>query len=742
MVPLQAGGSRLWPPRFRLTSRPLTAAVVVALVLAAILGQASLATAQQTQPANPSQTLDPRFFPATGYRVSSPAIYDYFLRRGGVRTFGYPVSNEFPLLGKEVQIFQRQMLQLDPDGTVSPATILDPDILPLTRIDGLNLPAADPEVIAAAPTTTSPDYVTQALAFVSTYAPDEWNGQAVNFQSTFLNTVSCADAFGTDPCDESLLPGFALEIWGLPTSLPTSDPLNSDFVYQRFQRGIMHFSRATGITQGLLVGDWLKRVIIGVDLSSDVSASLHGSRYFAQYAPTRPLALDRPADLPDTSLAQAFHADTLVAAGQTIGEPTLPPNVAQTATAVALTATAITGTQEALQGTQVLQTLTAVAVTATAQTATAQTIIPTAEVSETATPSGVISSIPVDGSGCLGDEQLWFTPRRPNVGVHVDISVTSQRHHDVRNMRLTGPMDPGPVNERLSPLGFVWTWTVIPTVEAFYEWTFYADGLHPCITSGFNAYTPLGASPTPTSSPNPTNTPGPTATPTSTVVPVPAITSITPSQTTCSGLVTIFGHGFGSPPSTFGTQVLFVGSEGTVPAAPNGGSDTSISATVPVGVTVGSHTVQVVTTGGVSNTVSLQITSCGGASDQTPTITPTSTITPTNTVVPVPVLASLTPPFGCNTPITAAGSNFGTTQGTVFLIGPSGTLTAPILSWNPTTIVWSVPSGIQVGTYSVIVSVPGAGATAAKPFLVSTSSNPTATPTPLPGSPVPTPITC
>ena len=66
-------------------------------------------------------------------------MLDYFQHRGGVRTFGYPVSNEFPLLGKRVQIFQRQLLQLAPDGTVHPLDILDPELLPITHIDGLSV---------------------------------------------------------------------------------------------------------------------------------------------------------------------------------------------------------------------------------------------------------------------------------------------------------------------------------------------------------------------------------------------------------------------------------------------------------------------------------------------------------------------------------------------------------------------------------------------------------------------------
>src|SRR5438105_11205630 len=349
MGPLHAGGSRLWRTVQRIRNWSLTVALGVSLVLTAVLGQSTLAGAQPVSPG-----MDPGFFPATGYRIGSPAVLDYFQRHGGVRTFGYPVSSEFPLLGRRVQMFQRQMLEIAPDGSVMPANILAPDILPITRIDGLTLPAADPELLGSAPTSGSPDYAVQTLAFINLYVPDDWNGLPVNFQSTFLDSVTCADAFGSDPCDPSALPTYALDLWGLPTSLPTSDPLNPDFVYQRFERGIMHFSRSSGRTQGLLLGDWLKRIMIGVDLSPDIDAAVRYSRFFAQYAPSRPLALDRPTDLPDTSLAQAFRADTLMAAGQVPGEPTatatLPGNVAQTATSVAMTATAISGTQTAFQG--------------------------------------------------------------------------------------------------------------------------------------------------------------------------------------------------------------------------------------------------------------------------------------------------------------------------------------------------------------------------------------------------------
>src|SRR3979409_2440889 len=128
MSPPQAGGSRLWRAVKRIREWSFTAGLGVSLVLGGLLGHSSLATAQPVGPMN-----DPAFFAATGYRIGSPTALSYFQNRGGVRTFGYPVSNEFPLLGKRVQIFQRQMLELGADGSGSTATTLRPGALPARR---------------------------------------------------------------------------------------------------------------------------------------------------------------------------------------------------------------------------------------------------------------------------------------------------------------------------------------------------------------------------------------------------------------------------------------------------------------------------------------------------------------------------------------------------------------------------------------------------------------------------------
>src|SRR5258708_40305514 len=95
MVPLQAGGSRLWRAVQRIRNWSLTAALGVSLVLGGLLGQTSLVTAQPAGPVN-----DPAFFPATGYRIGSPALLDYFQHRGGGRTLRHPLFTSVPLSGR------------------------------------------------------------------------------------------------------------------------------------------------------------------------------------------------------------------------------------------------------------------------------------------------------------------------------------------------------------------------------------------------------------------------------------------------------------------------------------------------------------------------------------------------------------------------------------------------------------------------------------------------------------------
>ena len=118
----------------------------LSLVLVLGLVAACLATAR---PVSAQTTTDPRFFEETGFRIDNDAFWAYFSQRGGVRTFGYPVSRDFPLLGFDVQIFQRVVLQRQPDGSVRTLNLLDEGLLPYTQLNGSVFPAPDPALVAA-----------------------------------------------------------------------------------------------------------------------------------------------------------------------------------------------------------------------------------------------------------------------------------------------------------------------------------------------------------------------------------------------------------------------------------------------------------------------------------------------------------------------------------------------------------------------------------------------------------------
>lgn len=255
---------------------------------------------------------DPRFFAQTRYRIDDDRFWDYFSKRGGVRTFGYPVSASFTLLGYKVQIFQRQVMQLQPNGAVATMNLLDEGLMPYTRINGSNFPASDSSLTSGAPKVGDRDYHTKVLQFVKDNAPDVWKDQKVNFYSTFLGTVRFEDAFPDGKGNRDLLPGLNLEIWGLPTSKPTPDPTNSGFVYQRFQRGIMHYDSSCGCTQGLLLGHYLKAIMTLGDLPADLDAQARGSRFYGQFKPTAPGKLSRPKDLPASDLTNAFIREPIV----------------------------------------------------------------------------------------------------------------------------------------------------------------------------------------------------------------------------------------------------------------------------------------------------------------------------------------------------------------------------------------------------------------------------------------------
>lgn len=251
------------------------------------------------------------YFPLTGYHVEGNFL-DYFKKRGGLRSFGFPISRRFILLGSEVQFFQRQVMQVRPGGSVGTLNILDADLMPYTPINGAALPAIDKTMQTAAPVPGTPNYAVKALQFVDQRVPNVWETQPVSFLQTFNSTVKPEEAFPAGGRTQlNLLPGINLELWGLPTSLPARDPANANFVFQRFQRGVLHFDRGTGLTQGVLLAAYLHAIITGRELPPDVAAGAKDSRFYLQYDNDKPNGLRRPEQLPATHLKDAFEREAL-----------------------------------------------------------------------------------------------------------------------------------------------------------------------------------------------------------------------------------------------------------------------------------------------------------------------------------------------------------------------------------------------------------------------------------------------
>ncbi len=280
---------------------------------------------------------DERTFAQTGYRIADDAFWTYFQRRGGVQTFGYPVSNSFNLLGTRVQLFQRLIMQLRPDGGVATLNLLDAGLLPYTAINGSTFPASDPDLIGQTPSPDDPTYLASVIQFVQQNAPDSFDGHQVNFGQTFFNTVPAAMAFpdGTPDNGTTLLAGFDLEMWGLPTSRPTYDPANKDFIYLRFQRGIMHYDAGCDCTHGLLLADYLKALLLNQNVPGDLAGEARTSSLLAQWAPTLPNALARPAELAGSDLSNAFVTiDGKAPPAATQPAPTPRPTASTVATPV------------------------------------------------------------------------------------------------------------------------------------------------------------------------------------------------------------------------------------------------------------------------------------------------------------------------------------------------------------------------------------------------------------------------
>ncbi|MGH2370281.1 MAG: hypothetical protein ACRDI2_19070, partial [Chloroflexota bacterium] len=135
-------------------------------------------------------TFDPApIYPQTGFRVEGDAFWDYFVARGAVETFGFPVSRTITFLGCDTQFFQRHVLQGCDGGPVRPMNLLDPGLMPVDQINFSTFPAHDPAVAAAAPAPGAPGYGQAVLSYLQAAVPNSFEGLPVGFFSAFVNSV-------------------------------------------------------------------------------------------------------------------------------------------------------------------------------------------------------------------------------------------------------------------------------------------------------------------------------------------------------------------------------------------------------------------------------------------------------------------------------------------------------------------------------------------------------------------------
>lgn len=292
------------------------------------------AVASAILPSSEPTSAQSHCFPETGYCIGNTAFAEYFDRRGGVQSFGYPTSRVFKLHGFPVQMFQGHVMQLQPDGRVGTLNLLQAGLMPVTRINGSAFPAEDPVLVGATPKVGSPDYAGQMVAFTQQNVPNEFEGKPVGFGSAFDATIDLATAFPNGGGNAALKPLLALEIWGAPTSRPMRDPTNPTFVYQRFQRSIMHYREACACTERILLADWFKNVITGQDVPFDLMQQMYDSPFRNQWAPGSPYGLARPGALPESDFTNAFVPE-LPGHAMTPAAPQISAGVSGTSTGTA-----------------------------------------------------------------------------------------------------------------------------------------------------------------------------------------------------------------------------------------------------------------------------------------------------------------------------------------------------------------------------------------------------------------------
>lgn len=238
----------------------------------------------------------PACFPETGFCVEHPAMLAYLDVHGGPTGLGFPISRLFRLRGESVQLFQRVALRLDSDGSPAPLRLLDTELLPLRRLDGSSLPSPEPDLLARRPGPEQPDFAARADAFLRETVPDRLGERPIGFSRLYRSVGGDDGPAG-------------LDLFGWPTSGPTVAPEDPRLVFQRFEYAVFRYNPDLGQAQALLLGDYLKALLLGRGLSADLEADARGSPALRQVLPAAADGLQRPWELPDSDLRLAFRPD-------------------------------------------------------------------------------------------------------------------------------------------------------------------------------------------------------------------------------------------------------------------------------------------------------------------------------------------------------------------------------------------------------------------------------------------------
>jgi hypothetical protein len=237
-------------------------------------------------------------YTCTGSRfpIVDDRVWAYYSSRGGLNTFGCPITRLFLFRGLPAQFFERRIIQLDEQSQPRLLNVLDPDLLPYTPLNGINYPPVDPSMKLRTPQLTSETYVPDLLNFINAEVPEP-------FHTIYFSLVTPAIAGSTDPTVVAMA---NVDMWGAPTSPPTPDPDNHNLVHQRFERSIMTYDSTCDCVTEPLLAAYLRDLIMGNPLPADLEAEARSSPLSHQYAPDQPMAVRDPALLPATDLTTAF----------------------------------------------------------------------------------------------------------------------------------------------------------------------------------------------------------------------------------------------------------------------------------------------------------------------------------------------------------------------------------------------------------------------------------------------------